>query len=52
MQKTTNILNDSHSIGISPNPDQSSKQTQRCLALLNHSLILGKEGKLTTHKVV
>ena len=29
-------------------PDQSSKQTQRYLALLNPSLILGKEGKLTT----
>ena len=33
-------------------PDQSSKQNQRCLALINLSLILGKEGKLTTQEVV
>ena len=33
------------------NPNRSSKQTQRCLALLNPSLILGK-GKLTSQVVV
>ena len=38
---------------MSLKPDQSSKQTQlRHLALLNPSLILGKEGKLTTQEVV
>ena len=37
---------------ISLKPDQSSKQTQPCLALINPSLILGKEGKLTTQEVV
>ena len=33
------------------NPNRSSKQTQRCLALLNPSLILGK-AKLTSQVVV
>ena len=33
------------------NPNRSPKQTQRCLALLNPSLILGK-GKLTSQVVV
>ena len=38
---------------MSLKPDQSSKQTQlRYLALLNPSLILGKEGKLTTQEIV
>ena len=38
---------------MSLKPDHSSKQTQRWyLALLNPSLILGKEGKLTTQEVV
>ena len=38
---------------MSLKPDQSSKQTQRWyLALLNPSLILGNEGKLTTQEVV
>ena len=32
---------------VSLKPEQSSKQTPWCLALLNLSLILGKEGKLT-----
>ena len=37
---------------ISLKPDQSSKKTQQCLALINASLILGKEVKLTTQQVV
>ena len=37
---------------MSLKPDQSSKQTQlRYLALLNPSLILTKQGKLTTQEV-
>ena len=48
------FLNDNDGIGkMFLKPDQSSKQTQlRYLALLNPSLILGKEGKLTIQEVV
>ena len=48
------FLNDNDGIGkMSLKPDQSSKKTQlRYLALLNPSLILGKEGKLTIQEVV
>ena len=37
---------------ISLKLDRGFKQTQRCLVLLNLSLIIGKKGKLTTQEIV